>query len=399
MEKKCLTCEKIFKIPAYNKKQKYCSRKCKDFGQIKRVEKTCLTCEIRFDVRVCQIKTRKYCSRACFKLAKQRGEIKGRTGNRKEIICQACQKVCKVPFSEAQSKKFCSMKCYNPSKKKVNIEKKCLGCEEMFFVRPYLKLRKYCSAKCNSFARRKRVKKICRTCKVGFEVRVCESERSKFCSIKCQKSSLTKPKIQKSCLICRRIFEVFPYNKAKKYCSKKCNGLGATVRIEKECFGCKTNFDVLPSLSKRRKFCSLECRFDYHKKRRTKKKCLNCEKEITIRPSTAKEKKYCSRHCYYTSASRNETNLEKILRLALESANITHEKQFRIGRHYVDFAIPSKRLAIEADGEYWHRDTERDAKRDMVIKFQGWRVMRFTGTEIKKNIEDCLVKIQNACLI
>lgn len=55
-------------------------------------------------------------------------------------------------------------------------------------------------------------------------------------------------------------------------------------------------------------------------------------------------------------------------------------EQYRIGNFVVDWAIPSRMLAWEADGKYWHNRPgakEKDAKRDDWIRHQGWTILRF----------------------
>lgn len=67
--------------------------------------------------------------------------------------------------------------------------------------------------------------------------------------------------------------------------------------------------------------------------------------------------------------------------------------QFPIGPYYADFALPEDKLAIEIDGQEFHASKEqrtRDAKRDRFFMEQGWRVARFTGTEIFKDVHKCV---------
>ena len=54
--------------------------------------------------------------------------------------------------------------------------------------------------------------------------------------------------------------------------------------------------------------------------------------------------------------------------------------QYPVGRFFVDFADPLRRIAIECDGKAFH-DKENDAKRDAELAGLGWRVWRFTGAE------------------
>ena len=78
-----------------------------------------------------------------------------------------------------------------------------------------------------------------------------------------------------------------------------------------------------------------------------------------------------------------------------------------------DFAIPTKKIAIFCDGDFWHgyryykkkrlakkfwRDKiERNMKRDIVVsrklRRDGWPVLRCWEHDINKNSEKCMKKI------
>ncbi len=67
--------------------------------------------------------------------------------------------------------------------------------------------------------------------------------------------------------------------------------------------------------------------------------------------------------------------------------------QFPIKNYRVDFAIPEMKIAIELDGHDYHKTKQQrtnDAKRERELQELGWKVIRFTGTEIYQNIENCL---------
>jgi DNA mismatch endonuclease (patch repair protein) len=53
---------------------------------------------------------------------------------------------------------------------------------------------------------------------------------------------------------------------------------------------------------------------------------------------------------------------------------------------------------FKTNQEFWHKKIERNMQRDIEVNNflmeQGWTVIRFWSTEIKKNLEDCIAKIQ-----
>jgi hypothetical protein len=43
----------------------------------------------------------------------------------------------------------------------------------------------------------------------------------------------------------------------------------------------------------------------------------------------------------------------------------------------IDVAIPSRKIAIEYDGSYWHKNKEKDKDRQRKIEAEGWKVIRY----------------------
>ncbi|WP_426596321.1 endonuclease domain-containing protein [Pectobacterium brasiliense] len=74
--------------------------------------------------------------------------------------------------------------------------------------------------------------------------------------------------------------------------------------------------------------------------------------------------------------------------------------QYKVGKYRVDFALPDKKIAIELDGHDYHKtkfQRTNDAKRDRWLYGEGWHVLRFTGSEIHRDIESCIDEICNLC--
>jgi len=63
-----------------------------------------------------------------------------------------------------------------------------------------------------------------------------------------------------------------------------------------------------------------------------------------------------------------QTDCEKQLEEWLNKQNINYEKQFQIGRHFVDYYLPNEKIAYEADGAFWHKNQAKDIVRDGEIK-------------------------------
>ena len=97
---------------------------------------------------------------------------------------------------------------------------------------------------------------------------------------------------------------------------------------------------------------------------------------------------------------RYQTNIEREMRKALTKANIDFVQEYPIRCRYgyiLDFCILPRELnlAVECDGEHWHRIGNRhDRVRDIYLKKLGWKVLRFRGKEIQKDIHTCIARIK-----
>ncbi len=72
------------------------------------------------------------------------------------------------------------------------------------------------------------------------------------------------------------------------------------------------------------------------------------------------------------------------------------------GRRFrLDIAIVARRIAIEVDGWAWHGmhkgDFARDRDRQNLLMLHGWRVLRFTAGQIRKDIGAVMATIGQAC--
>jgi very-short-patch-repair endonuclease len=93
--------------------------------------------------------------------------------------------------------------------------------------------------------------------------------------------------------------------------------------------------------------------------------------------------------------STTESPLERSLARELEAQGVPYVREYRISRTHVDFAFPDAKLAVECDGYRYHHDRRtQDAARDKFLRSQGWRVLRFSGDEIRANPSRCVAVIR-----
>lgn len=68
------------------------------------------------------------------------------------------------------------------------------------------------------------------------------------------------------------------------------------------------------------------------------------------------------------------------------------EPQYPALSYYIDFAIVDRKIAIEIDGHEYHKTQEqrtRDYQRERELGLDGWRFIRFTGSEVRKDAIGC----------
>jgi len=67
-----------------------------------------------------------------------------------------------------------------------------------------------------------------------------------------------------------------------------------------------------------------------------------------------------------------------------------HRVPYGKTEYQIDFAIPTLKLGIEADGETFHSSPKQvasDKSRDAKLNQLGWTILRFTDEEIEEKIE------------
>lgn len=95
-----------------------------------------------------------------------------------------------------------------------------------------------------------------------------------------------------------------------------------------------------------------------------------------------------------------DTAIERRMWDALMKAGIGFATQsLLLERYRVDIEITQALIVIEADGaQHTLRDQKaKDALRDAALKAAGYRVFRFTGSEINRDADECVQRVITAC--
>jgi DNA mismatch endonuclease (patch repair protein) len=113
------------------------------------------------------------------------------------------------------------------------------------------------------------------------------------------------------------------------------------------------------------------------------------------------------------------TGIEISLAKALWKEGLRYRKNYRPLPGRPDIALTRYRIAIFCDGDFWHgrgwengrplfrnnpsywlakieKNIERDKEVNRRLKAQGWKVLRFWGRDIEKNLPNCLSTIKEA---
>jgi len=114
-----------------------------------------------------------------------------------------------------------------------------------------------------------------------------------------------------------------------------------------------------------------------------------------------------------------DTGIEVIFRKALWKAGFRYRKNYKKLPGKPDIALTKQKIAIFCDGEFWRgknwdeykkkiksnrnywipkidKNIKRDFEIDRDLKFMGWEVLHFWGTDIEKNMTSCIEQVKDA---
>jgi len=119
------------------------------------------------------------------------------------------------------------------------------------------------------------------------------------------------------------------------------------------------------------KYCSWDCRDEYWRKVANPHVGMKrSEKSRSLMSAVTSErmKKRPETHPNRIMAKRGyTTDTEAQVEKWIRGTGLPYQRQYKVGRHFADFAIPEKKMLIEADGAFWHSDQSRDIERDKEV--------------------------------
>jgi len=196
-----------------------------------------------------------------------------------------------------------------------------------------------------------------------------------------------------------------------KYCNKKYSAnkhlnnhephcLENPNRIPYTCIYCKKNIEEFNKFTGHMQWCEMNPRREeimLNKKRKESGKVLSEETKKKISISRIKYlKENPDKVPYLLNHSSKISYPEETIIKYLNLYNIKgwiFQMQFSI--YKLDFAFPEYKLDVEIDGATHNTEKVKkiDARRDLFLAENGWRVLRITAKEVKNNVYECINKI------
>lgn len=290
-------------------------------------------------------------------------------------ICATCGIAFRVRPSHVATTKYCSRECTSVGRSGPQtspVTRACLQCGQTFTFRPIRakdKARKFCSVACSNQYQVVAYDASCKRC--GAPFKTYRNRPGSYCSQECYHAENAAIEVDKICQRCGKRFRVSK-NIAARYtvCSAECRSANMGDRL---CERCGKPFRT--NLTRPRKYCSEKC---YRPP--VYQACDNCGKRYRVSPGQLGVRRFCCFACWrkYTG----ETTLEATVRDALERLAIPFEQERQCGRYSIDFALLPLGVALEVDGDYWHQDTKRDARKDAALRRHGWAVVRIAEADV-----------------
>ena len=134
-----------------------------------------------------------------------------------------------------------------------------------------------------------------------------------------------------------------------------------------------------------------------------------------------KKKQPISRSENMRRIKSKDTSIEILLRKELWKRGLRYRKNVKDVFGKPDIVFKGKKVAIFADSEFWHgkylmegkyipktntefwvekikRNIERDKEVNKKLKNNGWTVLRFWESDIRKKLSECIVMIEETLI-
>lgn len=92
-----------------------------------------------------------------------------------------------------------------------------------------------------------------------------------------------------------------------------------------------------------------------------------------------------------------ESPIERRLYDVLNARGEYVRTQVPCGKYRIDIALPVYHIAIECDGKQYHSTPSQkahDRRKNAYLKANGWKVLRFPGSRINKDLKGVIKRIE-----
>jgi DNA mismatch endonuclease (patch repair protein) len=219
----------------------------------------------------------------------------------------------------------------------------------------------------------------------------------------------------------------------RQYCSLPCYRANPRPQRKtgetRDCTECGTAFYVPKSRAMKGEgmFCTLACHNRNQGRNKTSHTCKMCGGVFKWSPSRSASGNYTITYCSLacrdadpsradllmrmneTQQLRNPTRAEVAGYAILDSLGVEYSRQTRFGGKFTpDAVVPSARLVIQFDGDYWHdrngtssearilRRVALDRSQDAYIRACGWEVVRLWDSDLRTNPAACAEAVSQA---
>lgn len=193
----------------------------------------------------------------------------------------------------------------------------------------------------------------------------------------------------------------FLRGKTKGTCSKQC-GYPKHPLMKKTCVVCGSLFSCkLNCTTKKQMVCSMKCAGEMTSKRMTEKNPMAIEENVEKMRATLLDmghKPYIQggngrgatvpQFMLYNELVKHDDSFE--MEVIEKTGSLRH--QFSAPNHYkIDIASRRKKIAIEVDGlsHSSKKIQECDQRKDQLLALRGWKVLRFTNSQIEEELTNC----------
>ena len=107
------------------------------------------------------------------------------------------------------------------------------------------------------------------------------------------------------------------------------------------------------------------------------------------------------RNCPICSKELQTSFPEKAIYFYMKSCfndAIENYKSADLGNKEIDIYIPSKKIGVEYDGEFWHTDSSRDKEKDLLCKTNNIKLIRIREPKCKKLNSSICIMLKNKTL-